>query len=76
MNCTPVHGHGTPRDYSELIVFFIFILILFFLSSRGFGFVTFADPRNIDVVLVAGPHFLDSKKVNYFKKVSSSKCLC
>lgn len=25
--------------------------------------MTFADPRNIDVVLVSGPHFLDSKKV-------------
>jgi RNA-binding protein Musashi len=32
--------------------------------SRGFGFVTFADPRNIDLVLVAGPHFLDSKKID------------
>ena len=31
--------------------------------SRGFGFVTFADPANVDVVLRSGPHVLDSRTV-------------
>lgn len=32
--------------------------------SRGFGFVTFADPANVDVVLRSGPHVLDSRTVS------------
>uniref|UniRef100_A0A1I8HA24 RRM domain-containing protein n=1 Tax=Macrostomum lignano TaxID=282301 RepID=A0A1I8HA24_9PLAT len=31
--------------------------------SRGFGFVTFADPGSVDRVLESAPHFLESKKV-------------
>lgn len=34
--------------------------------SRGFGFVTFADPANVDVVLRSGPHVLDSRTVSHF----------
>ncbi|XP_065225272.1 heterogeneous nuclear ribonucleoprotein 27C-like isoform X2 [Planococcus citri] len=32
--------------------------------SRGFGFVTFADPANVDVVLRSGPHVLDSRTID------------
>lgn len=32
--------------------------------SRGFGFVTFADPSSVDKVLSAGPHELDGKKID------------
>lgn len=32
--------------------------------SRGFGFVTFADPSSVDKVLAAGPHELDGKKID------------
>lgn len=33
--------------------------------SRGFGFVTFADPNNVNVVLQNGPHVLDGRTVSY-----------
>lgn len=36
-------------------------LILF---SRGFGFITFADPSSVDKVLAQGTHELDGKKVS------------
>ncbi|XP_067128095.1 RNA-binding protein Musashi homolog Rbp6-like [Centruroides vittatus] len=32
--------------------------------SRGFGFVTFADPSSVDKVLATGPHELDGKKID------------
>ncbi|XP_013781504.2 RNA-binding protein Musashi homolog Rbp6-like [Limulus polyphemus] len=32
--------------------------------SRGFGFITFADPNSVDKVLSNGPHELDGKKVD------------
>jgi len=32
--------------------------------SRGFGFVTFADPSSVDKVLSNGPHELDGKKID------------
>jgi RNA-binding protein Musashi len=32
--------------------------------SRGFGFVTFADPNNIDAVLASGPHTLDGRTID------------
>lgn len=32
--------------------------------SRGFGFVTFADPNNVDNVLHNGPHELDSRTID------------
>lgn len=31
--------------------------------SRGFGFVTFADPNKVDSVLKSGPHELDGRTV-------------
>lgn len=31
--------------------------------SRGFGFVTFADPANVTIVLQNGPHQLDGRTV-------------
>lgn len=31
--------------------------------SRGFGFVTFSDPANVDAVLNSGPHQLDGRTV-------------
>ena len=34
--------------------------------SRGFGFVTFSDPKSVDNVLAAGSHELDGKKVSLF----------
>lgn len=33
--------------------------------SRGFGFVTFADPANVNVVLQNGPHTLDGRYFRY-----------
>lgn len=30
---------------------------------RGFGFVTYADPSNMDKVIADGPHNIDGKKV-------------
>ncbi|TRY78235.1 hypothetical protein TCAL_08960 [Tigriopus californicus] len=32
--------------------------------SRGFGFVTFADPTNIDAVLASVPHSLDGRTID------------
>lgn len=32
--------------------------------SRGFGFVTFADPSNINLVLTSGPHTLDGRTID------------
>lgn len=32
--------------------------------SRGFGFVTFADPGNVNVVLQNGPHTLDGRTID------------
>lgn len=32
--------------------------------SRGFGFVTFADPNNVDRVLQNGPHSLDGRTID------------
>lgn len=32
--------------------------------SRGFGFVTFADPANVDAVLSSGPHQLDGRTID------------
>ncbi|XP_076176012.1 RNA-binding protein 6 isoform X5 [Ptiloglossa arizonensis] len=32
--------------------------------SRGFGFITFADPASVDKVLVQGNHELDGKKID------------
>ncbi|XP_060527265.1 heterogeneous nuclear ribonucleoprotein 27C isoform X2 [Cylas formicarius] len=32
--------------------------------SRGFGFVTFADPANVTVVLQNGPHTLDGRTID------------
>ena len=38
--------------------------------SRGFGFVTFADPSKVDLVLKAGPHELDGRTVRNMKTVT------
>lgn len=32
--------------------------------SRGFGFVTFADPSKVDLVLKSGPHELDGRTID------------
>lgn len=32
--------------------------------SRGFGFITFADPTNVDLVLQNTPHVLDNRTVS------------
>lgn len=32
-------------------------------KSRGFGFVTFADPACVETVAAAAPHVLDGKQV-------------
>ena len=32
--------------------------------SRGFGFVTFSDPQNVNLVLQNGPHQLDGRTVS------------
>ncbi|XP_069703841.1 RNA-binding protein Musashi homolog Rbp6 isoform X7 [Periplaneta americana] len=34
------------------------------LTSRGFGFITFADPASVDKVLAQGTHELDGKKID------------
>ncbi|XP_063221968.1 RNA-binding protein Musashi homolog 2 isoform X2 [Bacillus rossius redtenbacheri] len=33
-------------------------------ASRGFGFITFADPASVDKVLAQGAHELDGKKID------------
>ncbi|XP_015597445.1 RNA-binding protein Musashi homolog Rbp6 isoform X6 [Cephus cinctus] len=33
-------------------------------TSRGFGFITFADPASVDKVLAQGAHELDGKKID------------
>ncbi|XP_033606201.1 RNA-binding protein Musashi homolog Rbp6 isoform X5 [Cryptotermes secundus] len=33
-------------------------------ASRGFGFITFADPASVDKVLAQGSHELDGKKID------------
>jgi len=38
--------------------------------SRGFGFVTFSDPSNVDAVLNSGPHQLDGRTVFIFLVIS------
>jgi hypothetical protein len=37
--------------------------------SRGFGFVTFKDPRVLDEVLQMTPHIIDGKQVIMIKQV-------
>jgi len=32
--------------------------------SRGFGFITFSDPNNVDLVLQNTPHILDSRTID------------
>ena len=34
-------------------------------KSRGFGFVTYKDPKCVDKVLAAKPHMLDGKSVSF-----------
>ena len=44
--------------------------------SRGFGFVTFAEPAGVEAVTAAGQHQLDGKKIDpkvAFPKESSPK---
>jgi RNA recognition motif-containing protein len=43
--------------------------------SRGFGFVTFKDPRCVDSVLDQGQHSIDGRQVidNYFISVNRCK---
>lgn len=38
--------------------------------SRGFGFVTFADPNNVNVVLQNGPHVLDGRTVSGYNFIT------
>ena len=33
-------------------------------QSRGFGFVTFADPNSVEKVLAKGTHLLDGRAVS------------
>lgn len=39
--------------------------------SRGFGFVTFADPNNVGIVLQNGPHSLDGRCVVVFFSIKN-----
>lgn len=39
-------------------------------TFRGFGFVTFADPAAIEVVLAVRRHEIDEKMVKSLKKIS------
>lgn len=34
--------------------------------SRGFGFITFADPNNVGLVLQNTPHILDNRTVSRY----------
>ena len=40
--------------------------------SRGFGFITFSDPSNVDLVLQNVPHTLDGRTVSYYLFTSSA----
>lgn len=42
--------------------------------SRGFGFVTFADPNNVNVVLQNGPHVLDGRTVSGYIFITYYYC--
>jgi len=44
-------------------------------KSRGFGFVTYRDPRCVEAVLVSGPHILDGRQVRKLKVHSLLCCL-
>lgn len=43
--------------------------------SRGFGFVTFADPNNVNLVLQNGPHVLDGRTVSVNVVINFNKNL-
>lgn len=32
--------------------------------SKGFGFVQYVDPANVQKVMMGGPHFLDGKQID------------
>ncbi len=40
--------------------------------SRGFGFITFADPSNVDLILQNVPHTLDGRTVCHHFYTSAS----
>lgn len=38
--------------------------------SRGFGFVTFADPNSVDAAVATGPHAIDGRQAGSFPRAS------
>ena len=51
------------------LLLFLDLALINSLDSRGFGFVTFSDPKSVDNVLAAGSHELDGKKVSLSQKL-------
>ena len=47
---------------SYLILIVLYLILIG--RSRGFGFITFSDPANVDAVIASCPHTLDGRTID------------